>query len=87
MVRDEVLRALDDPGEIAHAELIGLGKRGSERQSCGVAERPRSAGCDLGSVLVEPLPADLLGGLQIETQEIAMIGHSNILTCVVLRDA
>ena len=82
-MRNEVLRALDDPAEIADAELVCLGQSAGERQARGVAERSCPTSRELGSVRVEPMTPDSLRRLEIQTEQVTMIySHNNILTCV-----
>lgn len=85
VVGDEVLGALDDPAEIADAELLCLGQSAGEGQPCRVGEGSRAAGSELGSSGVETLTPDSLGDLKVETQQIAMVvSHLDILTCIVV---
>lgn len=75
MMRDEVLRALCDPREVADAQLVDIGERARERQPCGVRERVSSPRKHLGLGDTESVPAKALGHLQVETQQAATIVH------------
>jgi hypothetical protein len=43
-MRDEVLRPLDDPREVAHAELAAFAQRKGDRQPGRIAKRAEAAG-------------------------------------------
>jgi len=83
VVGDEILRALDDPAEIANAELLRLDQSAGQGQPSRVGEGSRAAGRKLGFLHIETLTPDSFRGLEIETKQIAMIvSHYDILTCV-----
>ena len=50
MMRDEVLGALDDPAEIADAELFSFGESAGQGQPGWVTKRPCPAGRELGCI-------------------------------------
>ena len=84
VVGDEILRALDDPAEIANAELLCLGQSAGQGEPGRIGEGSRAAGRKLGQRLTSRRSRRIrLRGLEIETKQIAMIvSHANILTCV-----
>ena len=83
MMRNQILRALADPGKITHTQLAAVTKRDREHQPCRIRQRPRPAGHALGGIDREsPLP-QLLGPWQVKTKKIAAINsHALILTLV-----
>ena len=81
VVRDEVLRPLDDPGQVADAQLIRLGKRRRERQPRRISKCTHSIRQLLRSCFIEPRRSELLSAGQIETEKIAAVArHDYILT-------
>src|SRR5438876_6917789 len=83
MVRDEVLRALEHPGEIADAELATVTKRECERQPSRVRESSEWLREPLRRSLVDTCSTQRLGSRQIETKQfIVVLPHSDILTNV-----
>src|SRR5436190_11139456 len=80
VMRDEVLGALDDPGEAAHAELARVEQRCGKRQTRRIRESLRPRGRDLrGAGGETPLP-EPLGRRKVEAEEVAaVVGHENIL--------
>jgi hypothetical protein len=73
-MRDEVLRPLDHPGEVADAELVSLRQRGSESQPGRIGERPRAPrGAFCGSC-GEAGGAQRLRLVQVLTEDVATIG-------------
>jgi hypothetical protein len=80
-MRDEVLGALGDPGQLAPAELPTLAQSDRQRESCRVRERPRPLGGFVSSPRTEPTTAYLLRPRQVHTQQITpLILHNFILT-------
>ena len=73
MVRDEVLGSLDDPCEVANAELVDLEQRRREGQASRVCEPFRAAGGVVCRGRVEPSFPQALCGLQIQAEEIAVV--------------
>ena len=82
MVRDEVLRALGDPGEVAYAQLLGLCEGRRKCQTSGVGERRCASGERSGDVRIDSGAPQLLGGIEVEAEELALVGHIFILTAV-----
>ena len=82
-MRDEILRALRDPGEVADAELFSLTERRSEHEPGRVGER---SGLACGALCLgkrEPLQPEPLGDLEVEAEQLAAIGcHMDILTII-----
>ena len=82
-MRDERLRALDDPGEIANAELISLEQRRSDSEPSRIGKstgKRRSVPCKgrLQTSLSEPL-----GNRKVEAKQVAtIVSHDDILTIV-----
>ncbi len=88
MVRDEVLRPLGDPGQIADAQLIRPGQRRRERQSRRIGKSMRPARGRLRYVSVETVRAETLRHVKVEAEKIAAVaGHLNILTGIGLSAA
>ena len=80
---DEVLGALDDPGEIADAELAAGAQRKREHQSRRVAERAEALRERACLPLRRPHGPDCFRLRQVETEQIAaIISHDNTLTHV-----
>ena len=76
MVRDEILRAFRDPGEVADAELLGLAEGSGEHESRWVGERAGLAGGALSIARRKPMQTQLLGYPEVETKQFAAIsGH------------
>ena len=83
MVRDEVLSALEHPGEIADAELVTVTKGECERQPSRVSKGPEWFREPLRRSFVDTRGTERLGSRQIETKEVtAVVPHSDILTKV-----
>jgi hypothetical protein len=84
MVGDEVLGPLGDPGEVADAELGGLGERGGERQPGWVGEGTSPLGRDPGGRRIKPRLADRFRLRKVEAEKLASIigRHPDILTLV-----
>ena len=81
VMRDEVLCAFDDPGEVADTQLLGFRKSGRKRQPCRVRERVRPTGSRFSEPWVEAATAQLLRGGEVEAEQIAVVvGHVDILT-------
>ena len=81
MVGDQILGALHDPAEVAHAQLTAAPQGERERQPGRVAEGVVGPGQEFGGVLGRALGAQprALGG--IDVQELPVF-HSDILTDV-----
>ena len=90
MVGDQGLAALDDPRQIADAQLVTLAQRQRERQSGRVRQRP-GAGCKTLSIRGgEAVPAQRFRALKVQAEKIAvLVSHGIILTwaCVFERAA
>jgi hypothetical protein len=83
MVRDEVLRALGDPREIADAQLAAIPEGGRQGEPRRVCERARSARQMRGLFHPKPVSAKLLRARKVEAEEIApFVAHAVILTVV-----
>jgi hypothetical protein len=82
VVRDEVLGAAGDPGQVAHAQLSTLAQRRSQHQPRRVRERPRPLGSPPGSLDAKQSLPDLLSPRSIDTQQITPFFHTIILICV-----
>ena len=79
MVRDEILCALHDPRQIAHAQLARLGQRKRDRQPSRVTKRPEPLRKRAGLRLGGARRPELFRLGKIETEEItAIVGHINI---------
>lgn len=85
MMRYEVLRAADDPCQVADAERVGLGERSSERQTRRIGETasPFRSLTQSAGLLVRSR-SDRLGQRKIKTEQVAatICGHRNILTAI-----
>src|SRR3954447_16007417 len=82
---DEVLGSLRDPREVAHAQLVGTGQCGSDRQTCRVGQGPCLLSESLCRDRSQTLVTQALGLLEVEAQEIAaVVGHWVILTPVAI---
>lgn len=85
MMGDEVLRAADDPRQIANAKRISLGERSCQGQSSWISQTARPLGrkTECFGPLIRSRP-DRLGQGKIEAEQVAAIidGHENILTDV-----
>src|SRR5439155_21935936 len=80
VMRDEVLGALDDPGEVAHAELVGVEQRCGKRQTRRIRESLRPRGRDLRGAGGETPVPEPLGRRKVEAEQVAaVVGHENIL--------
>lgn len=53
VVGHEILRTLDDPGQVAHAELVRVEEGGGERQAGRIGKRMRFTRRRLGNARVE----------------------------------
>jgi hypothetical protein len=84
VVRDEVLGALGDPGEVADAELIRSCQRRRQRQPGRIAERASPLGDKTSRRRFEPGAANRLRLLEVEAEKVAAVidRHENILTAV-----
>ena len=80
MMRHEILRALADPREIAHAELVRVEERGGQRQPGRIRDGSSSLcrlPCDRW---IETFAPQRLGDRQVEAEKLAMVvGHEDIL--------
>ena len=82
-MRDERLRLLDNPGEIADAELGRLEQRRGESKPGWITEGTCQRCCTDRILSGEALLAEPLGDRQIEAEELAaIVGHPYILTIV-----
>jgi hypothetical protein len=72
---DEVLRTFGDPGEVTDAELFRLGEGGREHEPGRIGQRAGLAGSALSIGKRQPLQSQLLGDLEVETEQVAMIGR------------
>jgi hypothetical protein len=72
-MRDEVLRALCDPGEIADAELVDRLERSRECQPRRIGERLGPLCLDTSDRWLEPGAANRLGPLEVEAEQIAAV--------------
>lgn len=86
MVRHQVLRALGDPAQVAHARLAGLGQRRSEHQPRWIRQRPSALGCLLREICREPSAPQLLRLGEIEAQQLTPINDGLNLTHVISLD-
>jgi hypothetical protein len=78
---DKILRALHDPSEIAHAQLLPIPQRARDRQTRRITERLSSGGNTLGRIKIYPRSPKLLSAWEIQTEQITtIIRHTNILT-------
>ncbi len=83
MVRDEVLRPLEHPGEITDTQLAAGTKRERERQPRRISKCPERLHESLSRSLIKARRTQPLGQRQVDTQEIAdVFSHKDILTCV-----
>jgi hypothetical protein len=73
VVRDEVVGPLDDPGEVADAQLAALRERRRDQQPGRIAERLRRRGGRRGIIDAEPTVTKLLRPRQVETEQIAAV--------------
>jgi len=83
-MRDEVLRALGDPGEVADTELVRPRERRRQCQPRWIGKSTRSLGRKPSYRRLEPRASDRLGLLQVEAEKIATViaRHEDILTFV-----
>ena len=82
MVGDQGLAALDDPRQIADAQLATLAQRQRERQAGRVRQRPGAGRETLRIGGGEAVPAQLFRARKIQTKEITVfVSHRIILTC------
>ena len=83
MVGDEVLGALDDPGEVTDAELLCLEQRRGNCQPRRIGKRVCLARGGLRFMHLESPNSQPLRGRQVEAEKIAaIIGHDIILTLI-----
>lgn len=83
VMRDQVLGALGDPGQIAHAKLLTLAQRRRQRQTRRVRDRPCPLGGNPSSLPIKPPAANLLSPRKVYTQKVAVIvSHKLILTYI-----
>jgi hypothetical protein len=79
-MRHKILRALDDPGEVAHAQLVAVDQRRRKRQASRMSQALRPRGRSLGLADAEPPLPQSLGRRQVEAKQVtAILGHENIL--------
>ena len=82
-MRDEVLGTLDDPGEVADAQLVGVEQRRGKRQARRIGEPLCSRGRDFSRAGGETPLSEPLGRRKVEAEQIAAVfGHENIVTDV-----
>ncbi|HSI82008.1 MAG TPA: hypothetical protein VK919_15310 [Solirubrobacterales bacterium] len=70
---DQVLGSLEDPGEVADAELVAVGQDRGDRQPRRIAERLRLTGEMPGFGDRDSVAAKRFRLRQIETQQVAAI--------------
>jgi hypothetical protein len=80
MVRDEVLRACGDPGEVAHAQLAPLAQDGGQRKTGRIRERPRPPRRPLSDRVGQSSSSQRLRLREVEAQKLAgIVAHEVIL--------
>src|SRR5207247_4359895 len=84
VVRDELLVAARDPGEIADAGRLAFAKRDRDRKPRRMGDRLRPGSPALELARVRQSLPDSLGLRKIEAEEVAgvAVGHADILTPV-----
>jgi len=83
MMRDERLRALNDPREIADAQLISLSQRRRKREPSRIRKRPQPLTNKHERRTGSVRNAKTLGDIEVEAEKIAMfVAHTNILTVI-----
>jgi hypothetical protein len=83
MMRDEILGAFENPGEVADAELPAVSQRGGERQASRIGEGFGLSGQVRSTVRVETPFAESLRPREIQAEEVAaVVGHEVILIIV-----
>src|SRR5438034_2833252 len=83
MVRDEVLRAPADPGQVTHAQLATVAQRDGETEASWVGERSSAGGGSLRGTRRQAPPTQSLRLRKVEAEDItAFFGHANNLTVV-----
>jgi len=83
MMRNEILRALADPGEVADAELAPVAQGDSDGKTGGIGERPCAAGGHLGRGGQDATAAQRLSTREVEAEKLAtVVAHAVILTGV-----
>ena len=81
MVRDEILRALGDPREIANAQLVGVRQGDGDGQSSRIRDGLSSSSGLACDCRLEALAAESFGYGQVEAEKLAaiVVGHNDIL--------
>jgi hypothetical protein len=74
MMRNKVLSALDNPGEIANTQLCCTTESKGDVQPGRIAERLVARGRRARRLLTKPTPAKLFGNGQIEAEQVASVG-------------
>jgi hypothetical protein len=83
MMRNQILRALADPGQVADAQLTAISQDDGESETRGIRERAGTRGGVLRLGQRETAAAQLLGTREIEAEKLAaIVAHALILTRV-----
>ena len=84
MVRHEVLSTLDDPCQVAHAELFSVSEGEGNRQPGRISQRLKPRREALRRPIVHAPPAESLRTWKIKTEKFALIrcSHIDILTSI-----
>jgi hypothetical protein len=75
-MRDEVLRALDNPGEVTHAELARIRESGSQKETRCIGQRMGALRRILSLGGLNPTSSYPLGDPEVETRQVAAIVHA-----------
>lgn len=80
---DKVLRALDNPAQVTHAQLPSIPQSDGQGQARGIAERLGVGGKVIRDSPVEASLAQLLRAGQVQAEKVAaIVRHPFILTSV-----
>jgi hypothetical protein len=83
VMRDEILGALDYPGQITNAQLLGLAEGGEQGQPGRVAKGFRLSGQLLGGIELQAFAPETLGDGEVEAEKFtAIISHILNLTTI-----
>jgi hypothetical protein len=83
MMRDERLRALNDPRQIADAQLICLSQSRGKREPSRIGKRPQPITNKHERRTGTVRNAKTLGDIEVEAEKIAtFVAHKNILTVI-----
>ena len=83
MMRNKVLRSLNDPRDVADAQLLPVTESERDRQPRRIGERAESLRERRGLHVGDSVSSKFLGAPQVEAQEVAMVrSHDVILTGV-----